>query len=418
MDPRKSLEPQHLDYIDALRGLAFLGVLCTHTIGCIGHFPSHEFFSSGAYGVQLFFLASAITLCYSSSRRVQFDHYPWLSFFIRRFFRIAPLFWLAMAFYWTCPHTWPEFMHQTDPSSGIRPYYFVLTALFLHGWRPETINSIVPGGWSIAVEMTFYLLFPLCFYYINSLRKAALAVLISVVLAHAAIIGVHQSFLGDAAGYESAGKFFAHHWFPAQAPTFFIGFALFYLLKHDVGIRLIRSPFWSRMLFIFCLMVYPTALFGSDELIPQDVIIVMLLAGFVLAIASNSIPYVVNPLICYIGKISFSCYIVHFAMLVIALRLFGFDLHLHTHDAGSSVPNFLNFVKLVATTLILTVIVATITYHLIEQPGIALGRRLIKWLNNRPIPASTTVEIPVMTYGDGALIKHEPAAVPPPDSAR
>jgi peptidoglycan/LPS O-acetylase OafA/YrhL len=266
--------------------------------------------------------------------------------------------------------------------------------------------------------MTFYVLFPLCFYYINSLRKAALAVLISAVLARAAIIGVHKSFLGDVAGYDSGGKFFAYHWFPAQAPTFLIGFALFYLLRHEVGIRLIRSLFWSRMLFIFCLMVYPTALFGSDELIPQDVIIVMLLAGFVLAIASNSIPYVVNPLICYIGKISFSCYIVHFAMLVIALRLFGFDLHLHTHDAGSSVPNFLNFVKLVATTLILTVIVATITYHLIEQPGIALGRRLIKWLNNRPIPASTTVEIPVMTYGDGALIKHEPAAVPPPDSAR
>ena len=34
------------------------------------------------------------------------------------------------------------------------------TAFFLHGLHPEAINSVIPGGWSIAVEMTFYLFFP------------------------------------------------------------------------------------------------------------------------------------------------------------------------------------------------------------------------------------------------------------------
>jgi peptidoglycan/LPS O-acetylase OafA/YrhL len=36
-----------------------------------------------------------------------------------------------------------------------------LNALFLHGFSPAAINSAVPGGWSIAVEMSFYLVFPL-----------------------------------------------------------------------------------------------------------------------------------------------------------------------------------------------------------------------------------------------------------------
>ena len=39
-------------------------------------------------------------------------------------------------------------------------YRHYSTIFLLHGFWPNTINSIVPGGWSIADEVIFYILFP------------------------------------------------------------------------------------------------------------------------------------------------------------------------------------------------------------------------------------------------------------------
>jgi peptidoglycan/LPS O-acetylase OafA/YrhL len=100
--------------------------------------------------VQLFYFTSALTMCYVW-KLCESETGRWWKFYVRRFLRIAPLYWLATlvcllvyglgASYWT-----PD---------GIGIRHVVLNALFWHGFWPDTINSVVPGGWSIAVEMTF-----------------------------------------------------------------------------------------------------------------------------------------------------------------------------------------------------------------------------------------------------------------------
>lgn len=55
---------------------------------------------------------------------------------------------------------------------GLGSAHVVLTALFLHGWLPEIINSVVPGGWSIAAETSFYLLLPLLFKLVTTRTRA------------------------------------------------------------------------------------------------------------------------------------------------------------------------------------------------------------------------------------------------------
>jgi peptidoglycan/LPS O-acetylase OafA/YrhL len=79
---------------------------------------------------------------------------PTRKFYIRRGFRIAPAFWFAMIFY-TC-------LKVLSPKGlgDVGALDFGLTALFLHSFSVHAINLVVPGGWSIAVEMSFYVIFP------------------------------------------------------------------------------------------------------------------------------------------------------------------------------------------------------------------------------------------------------------------
>lgn len=71
---------KHLDYIDAVRGFAFLWVLTLHCAICVGAFPLQWIFLHGVFGVQLFFLASAVTLRASWAQRSSVDRFPALSF--------------------------------------------------------------------------------------------------------------------------------------------------------------------------------------------------------------------------------------------------------------------------------------------------------------------------------------------------
>ena len=62
-------EPQKYQYVDVMRGIAILLIIFTHT-----GFPKSvaqglKFFSFGQLGVQLFFVASALTLYLSMNSR-------------------------------------------------------------------------------------------------------------------------------------------------------------------------------------------------------------------------------------------------------------------------------------------------------------------------------------------------------------
>jgi peptidoglycan/LPS O-acetylase OafA/YrhL len=58
----------------------------------------------------------------------------------------------------------------------------VATALFVHGFHPQSINSVAPGGWSIAIEMTFYAVFPLLARFITSWQTAVAGLFLSFAL--------------------------------------------------------------------------------------------------------------------------------------------------------------------------------------------------------------------------------------------
>jgi len=384
-------EPRHFAYLDAVRGFAFLGVIFVHAGLASGPFPGRTLFCAGGYGVQLFFLASAITLCQSMSARQGIDKNPVIFFYLRRLFRIAPLFWAAMAFYWIFPNVMPAFWLGQWAPLGVHPGYFVLTALFLHGWHPYTFNSIVPGGWSIAVEMTFYVFFPLLFYFVNSLKRAVIALFLSFFYIK---FMVHNGALFDSIyPYlekhcysdipEMVRNFFLGSWFPASLPVFLIGFLAYYLLGNPTVKGIMQSKFWARSLLLFCgIALLDWFMPGGSSFVPNLLRIALTLAGIIIALAGAAPALLVNPIICYLGRISYSCYLVHFAALGITLKLFGLGHQLTaaspSFDAGGPGLNLWFFLKLLTLSLLLTIALATVTFHTIERPGIELGRRLIQ----------------------------------------
>jgi len=166
-------------FIDALRGWAILAVVFFHTAVVVA--PGSNLLTmvkeQGARGVQLFYIASALTIFLSMRGRAGEDDAT-RKFFIRRFFRIAPLFYLAMIAYLIGYGFGP----RAGAPYGLNGWHILWTATFLNGWHPEMINSVVPVGWSIAVEMTFYLFAPLLFARIKNIRHALLLVLVALIL--------------------------------------------------------------------------------------------------------------------------------------------------------------------------------------------------------------------------------------------
>ncbi|MCB2406626.1 acyltransferase family protein [Hymenobacter lucidus] len=378
------METKKYDYIDALRGVAVLAVLLVHCALFGTNTPDHPLFAAavqqGARGVQLFYVLSALTLFLSMGSRASQERHPTLNFFLRRFFRIAPLFYCAILYYlwqdgWG-PRTW------LGNAPGVTAAQVLATATFSNGWNPRWINSIVPGGWSIAVEMSFYLILPLLFLYADSLKRALTLTVITTLVAVAFVLWMGRHPLIPEAQLWTDFIFLA---FPTQLPVFAMGIVLFFLLRAPAGPTLGPDPTraWLLLLTVGLLL----ARFVFADLVPNYLCIGVAFVLLTYALSLYPVRLLVNSFTIYAGKISYSMYLTHFAVLH-AMQQFHLTDLLPQPGLGTGL---LNYAVRYLTLLALDVLVATVTYHLIEKPGMALGKRLIGALEkDRPAPVATT----------------------------
>jgi peptidoglycan/LPS O-acetylase OafA/YrhL len=360
-----SLSPvSKFDYIDALRGIAVLLVVLAHT-----PVPSRAVVLNqiGSYGVQLFFIVSAFTLFLSLASRASRDTRPVLFFFIRRVFRIAPAFYLAAALY---------LMKDGLGASawapdGIHGWQIVATLLFLHGWHPLSINAVVPGGWSIAVEMNFYLFVPLCFLLVTNVYRAfGLAVALGalgVVLDRLAL----PTLLGDYVQQPTLFEWFPLLWFPAQACVFPIGFALYFLFDKQSG-KMSAEP---KTVMLVCCGAVATVILWKVHLAQALLPAAFGIGVFAYFVAVYKPKLVVNPMTRYVGKISFSVYLSHFWMIALVRE--------HLVPLWQDADPYFAAACFYISVLTLTCAVASLTYRFFEVPGQALGAALINYIKGK-----------------------------------
>jgi peptidoglycan/LPS O-acetylase OafA/YrhL len=353
------------DYIDAMRGYAILLVILAHSTHAIP--PSSSSVSTAlslaGTGVQLFYIASALTLCMSFRFRAALELHPLRNFFIRRFFRIAPMFYLAIVFYLILDGLAPRYWAP----DGIGLFEVVSTILFINGVHPEAINSVVPGGWSIAVEMTFYLVLPFVLLRVTSIKSALWFLALSLVIYVAAAIGLRRLLQGAYVQNPHLIDGFIYMNFLSQLPVFAIGIATYFAMG---------SRFFSPRNLAIGNLLYLTlfvAAFALPEVLRRHittnhVFISTAYAMVALNLACWPIQVLVNRMIVWIGKISFSMYLSHFAVLVLFAETGAIDVF-----GSGNAACFAYWLSVVG----LTATVSRITYALVELPGIGFGKRLI-----------------------------------------
>lgn len=356
-------------FIDALRGLAILSVVFFHTAVVVqpGSHLLTMIKEQGARGVQLFYIASALTIFLSMRGRAD-ENAATRNFFVRRFFRIAPLFYLSMLAYLLVYGFGP----RAGAPYGINGWHILWTATFLNGWHPEMINSVVPVGWSIAVEMTFYLLAPLLFARLRNIRHSLLLLVVTLVLMKllreflfpplSALYPDHQYFI----------RLYFYLWFFAQLPVFVMG-----TLVYQVFVKTAGKPDRSLGVTLLLLSVFLFVSFLNvstyANLLPIHILYGLAFGVFALALAFNPVKFLVNPFTVWVGKLSYSVYLVHYGIAILLFNLLGDKI-----PAGN-LNYFLVFLLLVAVTLP----VSWLTYTFVERPGIRLGKQILRRLEQK-----------------------------------
>jgi peptidoglycan/LPS O-acetylase OafA/YrhL len=368
-----------LQFLDSLRGLAILLVLVVHSGGLIELFGLKLSLANfGQRGVQLFYEISAFSLLYSCYAR---QERSWGVFFIRRFFRIAPLFYLSIVANYIS-----GVLIAKNPPLSFASY--ASGFLFLFGFHPDTINAVAPAGWSIAVEATFYAIFPFLFCWIKDLGAALTFTAISLTACFFVCFGANVY------PFNALPDDYVHFlWFPVEVPVFCFGFVAFFcwrdlILVDPVAltVRSILKNQWGgravslALLSFGALVVYESFPTSNYRLYLNSISFIFLILG----LAIHPWRLLVNPVTGWIGKLSFSLYLIHpylhglIGSIVDYLEKIGpFTLY------GSYLGLSVTF----ALFLIGSFIVSLITYPFIEQPGINAGKRLIEWWAGHRTPA-------------------------------
>jgi len=382
----------HLQVVDALRGYAILLVIAVHSIGHNKDlvWPVIRPLLLGFYGVQLFFLASALTLLMSWSRSDDSFARRSGKFLIRRFFRIAPLYYLAVLFYW--------FAYQAKPAD-FSIELLLGSLLFYNAWSPYLVPTVpgwtpVPGGWSIGVEFCFYFIFPFLAVLVTTLRRAIVFFFVALaIMIAAAIGGMH---LYPELSLEERSNFL-YFWPPNQLVIFALGFLLYHCVKNQsIRQRLSASSVTANNASIaLCCVLFGTSFYGPRKffdwslgLPPTHLLISLFFLVWTIVLVIKPKGWIINSAIIGLGKVSFSAYILHFAVLKYVGVFFKQVWPFSTLGMGS-IPYSL---ALLVTAIVITRYVSGITYRYLEQPFINLGKSIIRQIYPR---YETKAELPV-----------------------
>ncbi|MCU6793447.1 acyltransferase [Paenibacillus sp. WQ 127069] len=356
---------QKFDSIDIMRGIAILLVILVHTSQRIeGNMFLRSFAQYGQMGVQMFFIASAFTLCYSFESR-QSSEKSLRNFYLRRYFRIAPGYYFGIILYYLVTSIFTVVWVSDKNLINI-----LANALFLNGLYQPANNNVVPGGWSIGTEMLFYLIFPFIFSsYIklqNRYKFTYLVIPFFALFLSLIIQFIFYSLTKNPGLFINNG--FIYFSILNQFPVFCVGISLYFAYKKGLLNNIKFGTCLIMIIFFSCLASYLMRQ-NTFTLVHAVTPFIAALSFVFIFVLLQNFAKGKGKLLAKIGVVSYSCYLSHFIFTFYFVSYMAKKLNFIYPD--------IILIVLYLFTVLLTYYSAGLMYKYIELNGVKLGKNII-----------------------------------------
>lgn len=342
---------RRVEGVDVLRGALACGVVFYHFLSWsqVSFYNDYSvvFEVLAVSFVEIFFVISGFSLFYVYRKRLN-SISEVQSFFVRRFFRIAPLFYALLIL--VVVIKLGLFLLNVEVNRSLDLYSIFMNVTFFFG-LVDPSNSLVISGWSVGVEMAMYLFFPLLLLWARTIYSTLLMLLGSLIIA----LWYSHEYLDVFLPLEeqwSSYVFFINH------IVFFVtGFFCVFLFEKYEALTIKGGWFFLVLLSLVSLFALLLHFSSSTEevLIGLGRLVLIFLCGF--AVILFALCEIKNSFLLRLGELSYSIYLGHFFVFLVAEKLFNESAYIIIFAA------------------IGTYFFAIFTHKYIEVPAIKYGKR-------------------------------------------
>lgn len=357
---KRTFESRFYPELEGLRGVASLSVLVGHCY--LNSFPTENYlgsdlsllhrFIAGVFDPQpavlLFFVLSGFVLSCQLDRAPVRSASDYGGYMVRRLFRLMPAVWVSLLLA----------LAVTSGHEHAQLRQFLGGALL---WD-FTLNIVI---WTMLIEVVGSLVLPAM-----TLVAGHLGVLPNAALFAALLVACRFATWPLALPFQVfffAGVLIAYvpHWFVSGTKG---------CVGVLVGIAAVTIYFWAPVFAAGAARAWHYA--SWNDWMWLEVPACVLIVYFVAERRFRCVTTLLNTCtVRFLGRISFSLYLLHYPLLVAVSTVFG------QHGLGLNVPlpfgtRLLIFGAMTAVVIALSVPVAALCFALVEKPGIALGRAL------------------------------------------
>lgn len=355
---QKFLQVRTFGSLDGLRALSILGVIWAHAwivSPSYGRLQSIPILRMGGFGVDVFFAISGFLITTLLLReRHKSGQISLRAFYIRRTLRIWPLYYTTLAFYILLVLLTQRGTGRGHVFFHYLPGYLTFTYTWFPGWASS--GAIFNFGWSLSVEEQFYILWAPILRFLRGPWPAAVMVL----LIAARVSALYGSLWRIVPPASLLGR---------MAANISIAICLGVLLALALDSERFFKWSWSILghkwsapcgLALLLLSLVPRSSPLVD--LSQAATLPLLVGACVVREDNGLAPFLRLRPVAHIGKVSYGMYMLN------TLVLDGLHPLLRRMGITNPVIVFVPF-------LIVTVVVATLSYRYFESPFLKLKNR-------------------------------------------
>lgn len=374
------LKEDRLPFLDGLRGMAAVWVIISHSLYLTS--SNIKYLNRGDIAVDLFMILSGFLMAYHYYMREGKEPWTspstWKKFYIRRFFRIAPLYYaLLFTFFLLGPHMaeWRNGLAVHFPDTEADPIRFLdrgwanifMHVTFLFGLLKTYVVRTTMPDWSITLEMQFYLAFP----FLMLLFRRYYFVL-AVPALYAVCYQMNAFLYHD--GYVKPSVL------PMSLVYFMMGMllALFNRFRNErlKAVSALGLALWLSWLtqerFVMLLIVFLVLLL-NPRTVGKPVQFMSRMLGSRFAT--------------WLADMSYSAYLLHMGLMMPIAYLCS------QSEAFCALPGPLRFAVVLVLTIIPTYALSMLLFHHVEKNGIVWGKKVVKSLDrSSPVPTVEKTE--------------------------